>query len=704
MPIPTEDIRRDFVIAQMDEMVGQVLARLPDTHSRRLTSVIIPQPDGRYIIIPAWTEIEQIARNMGGDIRGKPLSTLPGLPASSLGIDQSTGKQEARELRDQQPDKCIVVLDQGTIIGLYGIYTWSYTDLPDDPFGVPSTGALGPGEEESPAPAPPEDNRMINVWLSDHPKEQPLTVHQPYELFFNVDAPRDDAIVAVPGIADLVRDLPADQETIDVLVVLVTSDFTIQGDSQQTLSVPRAIRSSNKVMFTIVPQKEGSGEINALFFAKGRVFQQTTITLQVGELQPETTAVSGRSSGLTVASALQQNERLHEVDLTIIKREGGYEIIAQSGGFIKAILNLSEAQIADQIAYARDELKKIVYTLDNNRYVYQQADTQIPAHIHQQALQALAGVGFDLYEGLFYAPGNGPDARAMGDLLRQRSQERRLHIQIVAERFIFPWALLYDRSPFDAAAVDPEGFWGFKHIVEHTPQFSVGTPTNFVPEIVVEDKLAFGFVLNTTIDTELANKGFNTQVVQPQRDFLRTLPGVTVSEYPNSTDLYGLLKNPDTLEQVLYFYCHAESSLPGVPGGVDSSKVYLSDAAVNLRDLKRNAPQSGPPLKSAPLVFFNACESAELSPYLYDGLVPYLINRGIRGVLGTEVDTPALFAAEFAQVLLERFVAGDAPLGEVLLELRRHYLFDKNNVMGLVYALHSSGDVVVRRTGHANAV
>ena len=83
-------------------------------------------------------------------------------------------------------------------------------------------------------------------------------------------------------------------------------------------------------------------------------------------------------------------------------------------------------------------------------------------------------------------------------------------------------------------------------------------------------------------------------------------------------------------------------------------------------------------------------------------MVPYLINRGIRGVLGTEVDTPALFAAEFAQVLLERFVAGDAPLGEVLLALRRHYLFDKNNVMGLVYALHSSGDVVVRRAGNTN--
>ncbi len=31
-----------------------------------------------------------------------------------------------------------------------------------------------------------------------------------------------------------------------------------------------------------------------------------------------------------------------------------------------------------------------------------------------------------------------------------------------------------------------------------------------------------------------------------------------------------------------------------------------------------------------PVVFLNACQSAELSPYLYDGLVPYFIARGAR--------------------------------------------------------------------------
>ena len=109
------------------------------------------------------------------------------------------------------------------------------------------------------------------------------------------------------------------------------------------------------------------------------------------------------------------------------------------------------------------------------------------------------------------------------------------------------------------------------------------------------------------------------------------------------------------------------------------------------------ARTSGPALAAAPLIFLNACESAELSPYLYDGLMPYFIARGARGMIGTEVETPALFAAEFAKEFLKRFIAGGITLGELLRNMRVEYLEQKNNIMGLVYALYSSGEVVIQR-------
>jgi hypothetical protein len=184
--------------------------------------------------------------------------------------------------------------------------------------------------------------------------------------------------------------------------------------------------------------------------------------------------------------------------------------------------------------------------------------------------------------------------------------------------------------------------------------------------------------------------------VQGQRDALNALPGISVKDYANTQDFINLMKDPNA-PPLIYFYCHAVSKFPNEDGGVDDSKIALTDNKIMLRDLKIKVRTSLPPLLKAPLVFLNACESAELSPYLYDGLMPFMIARGVRGMIGTEVETPALFAAEFAKEFIKRFAAGGQPLGDLLLDMRREYLEEKNNVMGLVYALYSSGDVVVQR-------
>src|SRR3546814_1694866 len=56
-------------------------------------------------------------------------------------------------------------------------------------------------------------------------------------------------------------------------------------------------------------------------------------------------------------------------------------------------------------------------------------------------------------------------------------------------------------------------------------------------------------------------------------------------------------------------------------------------------------------LRVQPLVFINACESAELTPLFYSGFVPYFMNKGARGVIGTECRMPAQFAAQWADEL-----------------------------------------------------
>jgi len=94
-------------------------------------------------------------------------------------------------------------------------------------------------------------------------------------------------------------------------------------------------------------------------------------------------------------------------------------------------------------------------------------------------------------------------------------------------------------------------------------------------------------------------------------------------------------------------------------------------------------------------VFINACESAQMSPAFYDGFVPYFMAKGARGVVGTECQTPALFAAEWAERFFERFLGGEA-LGELFLGLRQDFLNQYGNPLGLMYAVHCDGDTQIQ--------
>lgn len=738
MPIPSEDLRKDFVLAMPDTTIGELLRKLPKKRQERaFWYIVLPVVGGRYIVAQ-WVEVERIAAQLPGEAGGLRFADLSGLPEPVAAVEQvSMGVKAARAERDKQPGRRLVALANGVVVGLLVFRDLKGDDLPFDPFGsrpisaptpmnpkmddaelaepeavvlsditeektakaIPESapGVLSDTAGDQPAKAAAADTRVINAWLADHDKDEPLQLGQTYELKFNVDAPRADArATSAFDPTKLFSSLPPDQKTVDITVVIESDDVAIIGNDQAVLTVPRAGKSKNNATFTIEPKKNGPASLKVMFIANNRVFQKMTITLQVGPKLTEAPAMSAVVSGLTMGSVMARPARDTEqtVNLMIIKKEAGYQFILQCAGVTRAFINLSEDAVAELILRAREDLKAIVYTLVNNQYVYQGDESNIPADVHAASLKTLAKLGYYLYQKIFFSPGNGPDARAMGDLLRQISQQRQLHIEIAAERFIFPWSLLYDRHPLDLNKIDPEGFWGFKHVIEYTPEFNAATPVNFIPEITVGDTLNVAFICNTTIDTQ-----FKRPIVAGQLEFLQQLAGVSVTKHANMQDLFDLLNNPDTPAQILYIYAHAVGNLPGEKGGVSASKVILSDGAIQLGDFDVFAPITGQVLKQAPLVYMNCCQSAELSPYLYDGLVPYLIAKGARGVIGTEVDTPALFAAEFAKEFLSRFTAGGQTLGELLLDLRRKYLIDKNNVMGLVYACYSSGEVVVQRGG-----
>jgi len=537
------------------------------------------------------------------------------------------------------------------------------------------------------------------AWVDGLPEDEPLRVGVVYDLKFEIAAPDSPPRSVTRSDAQWQAHSNSHPYS-NVLIILETRSFRVYGEQQQTLVLPHEGRSRNTATFCIEPQELGPGEIIALCLTNGYLCQKMTITLQVSEAEAKTqgrsvrTQVNGMTLGSGIMRSLRQTRKQAPeatTTLAIIKTEDGYQAVLQNAqsGVVRAHLNVSEKQITDMLARTRDDLKFVLSYRMDGRSVYQQEDPRIPLEAHLASRNILAQLGSHLYQQLFYAPERSPDARAMGDLLRLLSRQQPMNIEIVTERFVFPWALLYDRDLSKPEQVNTDGFWGFRHIIQHLPEFYGTALVPIASEITVEDAFTVGFFSEQSLESESG-----LPLVQQQRDALETLPGIELHPYPARQDLYDLLSNPDAPEHFLYFFCRAESYFPG---DQTRSKIVLSDGDIRLDDLVSKVPASLLPLKQSPLVFLNACQSTQLNPYLYNGLVPYLMSRGIRGVVGTESEVPAPFAADFARRFIQRFATGNQTLGETLLRLRQEYLSREHNLLGLFYGLYSNGEIIVHR-------
>ena len=171
--------------------------------------------------------------------------------------------------------------------------------------------------------------------------------------------------------------------------------------------------------------------------------------------------------------------------------------------------------------------------------------------------------------------------------------------------------------------------------------------------------LSVSLNLNVGIDEQMKFDGVARQV-QDWAARSESLQGaVELTQRQTKTELIEALSQLSN-DQLMYFYCHANTSQPGASGGPWSSYIELAGGEqITLSELNREAP-SKETLPGNPLIFLNACESAEISPEFYDGFVPYFMAKGARGVVGTECKTPALFAAEWALLFFPRFLSGDS--------------------------------------------
>jgi CHAT domain len=548
--------------------------------------------------------------------------------------------------------------------------------LSPDERGNESTGRV---EEQPPGEGQPD--RWFNAELEDRPAT--VVVGAWYTLAIDVDvARRSEAAAPVPPIP-----FPDGVDEVRLTIQADSTDFDI-AYRVAYLRLPRTGPSRGKARFEIAPLHNGPSKIRATIHKDGNFIQQLDLTFAVGVPQ-ESRPVELKATGRPPSAAATLRSR--DVGISLTPVADGYECTVWQAVQSNARLAIERAYLASAIDQLRRELMKIVtYRNSDGEYIFQTA-VDIPKGDCDAALKVMARAGAELFQKLFFGPAAGADSQAIGEWLAKSAMDRtkRLKLQVLSASAPIPWQMLYVGEL--AAPPDWDNFLGMRHVIEQIP-FQANL-AGCEPEIPSDQPaLSVSVNVDTTIDEQIPG----TLVSRQQSFWSKTQAGrkhVAVKSRSTSTELIEALSDGRTDDQIVYFFCHAATAGLSDPGGPDASSLVLSDGRLTLSDLRYRAPAKTA-LAGKPLVFLNACESAELSPAFYDGFVPYFMQKGARGVIGTECKTPALFAEAWAERFFQEFLDG-APIGEVFLNLRREFLERHGNPLGLLYAVHCDGDVQI---------
>ncbi|WP_233885450.1 CHAT domain-containing protein [Paraburkholderia flagellata] len=585
-----------------------------------------------------------------------------------------------RDSAASTPKRKPMLLDSGTVRREVD-RTVTLTNLGPDTRdrGVRILGIEGEGSAE--APHAPSAERWINADFEGVDPPEALVKDKWYTLAFDVDTIRNATAQATVFAEEGV--FAPDINEVVLTVQIDTKDFDVSGRISQ-LRVPRVGKSHTKARFDISPLKEGPCKITATILKEGNFIQQMELRFDIGKQRHEQPAEMP-SCGRAFSSAGLLESR--DIGLLIKPGDGGYDCTVWGAVAASAHLPITPAYLDDAIRVARSQLMQVVMQRDAaGNYVFQ-SDEPISRDATALALKTMSFAGALLMQKLFYGPASGLDSKAIGDVLRRLAGDRtsRLKVQIIAESLPIPWGLLYMGDLSDGTKLDWDNFLGMRHVIEQIPLQNPMRVTD--RRIRADPALAVSINLNDDIDTDMS-----CNFVKTQRAAWCSTERIKVIGRATTEELVAALNDVNNTDQIIYFYGHAGSNGLTDPGGPGGSRLALTNSVVTLDELTLRAP-ADVQLAGSPLVFINACESAEMSPMFYAGFAPYFMSKGARGVIGTECKTPALFAMLWAQRFFGLFLKGE-PLGTAFLKLRREFR-DEGNPLGLLYAMHCDADTKV---------
>lgn len=394
-------------------------------------------------------------------------------------------------------------------------------------------------------------------------------------------------------------------------------------------------------------------------------------------------------------STYNRNRTLH---IRFHKESDGYALQAwgsalpqDGGGGYQGRLTVAPATIEAAIDRLRSTWQEHVIghrdvSDELPRYPYvDQCDLSGPDdcdRLHEIGLQ-LARSGHSLFQLLFQ--GGDAGLKEISDHLVDALRSGEQVMTMESDDLFVPWGMLY-LPPDETSALwgldaewSMEGFWGYRHIIEHGFSRVPGFESRV---LMTSHQAAVGLNVDEGVDEEYPPTPFIAPVV----DFFTDRAQVTVRRSKN--ELAVALQDPQFNDHITYFGCHGKVS-DGDRGQSylvlgDGEKIYSSEIIGWL---------TGQPLLSKPVVFVSACQGGQLSSHFYQAFGHHLLQHGARCLVGPQIDLPREFAREYTQRLFTEFLQPDTRLGDVMRDLAREFADDMRNPLGLIFSLYRGMDV-----------
>lgn len=301
----------------------------------------------------------------------------------------------------------------------------------------------------------------------------------------------------------------------------------------------------------------------------------------------------------------------------------------------------------------------------------------------------LARAGHDMFKVLF--TGGDAGLRRIRALLVAALRGGEHVISAESDGLMVPWGMLYtpltDANP-TAESWSCHGFWGYRHVVEHTFPWT----EDFDSRISVErDRVVVGLNVDHNVDDEFPKTPYIAPVIQ----FFTDRTHVIVRH--RRDQLYDAFQNPEFPDHITFFGCHGNvSNTDGVPEYPylqlgDGERIYGADLRAWLSEA---------PLATHPFVFVGACQGGQVCSAFYSAVGKALLDNGARCLVGPQVDLPPAFAWEYSRRLFTEFLDTGAKLGDIVRSLARAFVDEHANPLGLMFSLYRGMDVHLWLTEH----